>query len=257
MVRKKKKQSQTSFSSIPHQPQLTSLMGMFMIDRGTERKEKKKESRSVMSDSLWPHGYSPWNSLGQNTGVERVAFPFCRGSSQPRGWTQVSCALPAEPQGKPRGTEVKSNRFEIWTSTLEQTLCASAFLIAPLPRGRCVSRKQQQFHCVFMLRTWGWMVFVNKRGRAQGHMMEEMCMIRWLAWRGGCPFSELLWSVQEYYSNCPPLWVCSSSRVSSTPPVIRGPSLSKSEPTAWEGRCHIFWPRQAEEPQHMRNNDLI
>ena len=28
------------------------------------------ESYSVMSDSLWPHGlYSPWNSLGQNTGV--------------------------------------------------------------------------------------------------------------------------------------------------------------------------------------------
>ena len=28
------------------------------------------ESRSVMSDSLWPHRlYSPWNSPGQNTGV--------------------------------------------------------------------------------------------------------------------------------------------------------------------------------------------
>ena len=82
-----------------------------------------------MSDYLWPHGlYSPWNSLGQNTGVgslsllqgifptqglnadllhcrqilyqlspkrsprilEWVAFPFSRGSSQPRDWTQVS-----------------------------------------------------------------------------------------------------------------------------------------------------------------------
>ena len=28
------------------------------------------ESCSVVSDSLWPHGpHSPWNSLGQNTGV--------------------------------------------------------------------------------------------------------------------------------------------------------------------------------------------
>ena len=28
------------------------------------------KSHSVMSDSLGPHGlYSPWNSLGQNTGV--------------------------------------------------------------------------------------------------------------------------------------------------------------------------------------------
>ena len=29
----------------------------------------KSESRSVMSNSLRPHGYSPWNSPGQNTGV--------------------------------------------------------------------------------------------------------------------------------------------------------------------------------------------
>ena len=31
--------------------------------------EKWSDSHSVMSDSLWLHGlYSPWNSLGQNTG---------------------------------------------------------------------------------------------------------------------------------------------------------------------------------------------
>ena len=83
-----------------------------------------------MSDSLWPHGlYNPWNSPGQNTGVgslsllqrifptqesnpgfpycrrilyqlshkgrprvlEWVAYPFSRGSSQPRNRTRVSC----------------------------------------------------------------------------------------------------------------------------------------------------------------------
>ena len=88
----------------------------------------ESESRSVVSDSLWPHGlYSPWNSPGQNTGVgslsllqgifptqgsnpgfphcgwilyqlshkgspriqEWVAYPFSRGSSQPRNWTGV------------------------------------------------------------------------------------------------------------------------------------------------------------------------
>ena len=33
------------------------------------------ESRSVMSDSLRPQGrYSPWNSLGQNTGVGSLSF---------------------------------------------------------------------------------------------------------------------------------------------------------------------------------------
>ena len=43
-----------------------------------------------MSDSLRPHDLcSPWNSPGQNTGVGR-AFPFSRGSSQPRDRTQVS-----------------------------------------------------------------------------------------------------------------------------------------------------------------------
>ena len=88
------------------------------------------ESRSVISDSLWPRGlYSPWNSPGQNTGVgslsllqgifpsqesnpglprcgqilyqlshkgsrrilEWVAYPFSRRSSWPRNRTGVSC----------------------------------------------------------------------------------------------------------------------------------------------------------------------
>ena len=92
--------------------------------------EKWSKSCSVMSNSLRPHGlYSPWNSLGQNTGVgslsllqgifptqgsnpgllhcrqifyqlshkgspkilEWVAYPFSRGSSQPRNQTRVSC----------------------------------------------------------------------------------------------------------------------------------------------------------------------
>ena len=89
-----------------------------------------RKSRSVMSDSLQPHGlYSPWNSPGQNTGVgslsllqgifptqgsnpglphckwilsqlshkgsprilEWVAYPFSSGSSRPRNQTDVSC----------------------------------------------------------------------------------------------------------------------------------------------------------------------
>ena len=88
------------------------------------------ESYSVVSDSLQPYGlYSPWHSLGQNTGVgslsllqvifltqgsnpgllycgwilyqlshtgsprilEWVAYPFSRGSSHPRNQTRVSC----------------------------------------------------------------------------------------------------------------------------------------------------------------------
>ena len=87
------------------------------------------ESRSVVSDSLWPHGlYSPWNSPGENTGVGSlsllqgifppqgsspgllhcrrilyqlshkesprilgwVAYPFSSGSYWPRNWTGIS-----------------------------------------------------------------------------------------------------------------------------------------------------------------------
>ena len=49
----------------------------------------KSESHSVMSDSLLSHAlYIP--SILQARILERVAFPFPRGSSQPRNWTQVS-----------------------------------------------------------------------------------------------------------------------------------------------------------------------
>ena len=48
----------------------------------------------------------------QATVLEWVAFPFSRGSSQPRDRTQVSCiqvdSLPAEPQEKPKNTGVGS-----------------------------------------------------------------------------------------------------------------------------------------------------
>ena len=47
-----------------------------------------------------------------------VAFPFIRGSSQPRDQTQVSCILadsvPAEPQGKPKNTGVGSLSLLQW-----------------------------------------------------------------------------------------------------------------------------------------------
>ena len=59
----------------------------------------ESESHLVVSDSLQPHGlYSPWNSLGQNTGV---AFPFSRGSSQPRSPALQADSLPTELSGKP------------------------------------------------------------------------------------------------------------------------------------------------------------
>ena len=107
-------------------PHVRVLSGCWVCSSRTS----ENESHSVMSDSLPPHGlYSPWNSLGQNTGVgslsllqglfptqgsnlglphcrwilyqpshkgsprilERVAYPFSRGFSRPRNWTKVSC----------------------------------------------------------------------------------------------------------------------------------------------------------------------
>ena len=92
--------------------------------------DSESESRSVVSDSLWPRGlYSPWNSPSQNTGVGGlsllqgtfptqksnpgllhcrrilyqlshkrsprilgwIAYPFSSGSSWPRNQTRVSC----------------------------------------------------------------------------------------------------------------------------------------------------------------------
>ena len=90
----------------------------------------ESESHCIVSDSLQPYGlYSPWNSPGQNTGVDSlsllqgifptqgsnpslphcgwilyqlsyegsprilvwVAYPFSSGSFRLRNWTQVSC----------------------------------------------------------------------------------------------------------------------------------------------------------------------
>ena len=47
------------------------------------------ETRSVMSNFLWPHGlYSPWNSPGQNTGVGSQSF--LQGNLLTRNQTGVS-----------------------------------------------------------------------------------------------------------------------------------------------------------------------
>ena len=51
---------------------------------------KWSESCSVLSDLCDPMGYTVHGIL-QARILERVAFPFSRGSSQLRDWTQVSC----------------------------------------------------------------------------------------------------------------------------------------------------------------------
>ena len=36
--------------------------------------ESENESRSIVPDSLQPHGLCPWNSPGQNTGVSGLSL---------------------------------------------------------------------------------------------------------------------------------------------------------------------------------------
>ena len=51
--------------------------------QGSLKFESESESPSVVSNSLRPHGlYSPWHSLGQNTGMGTLSLP--QGIFQPR-----------------------------------------------------------------------------------------------------------------------------------------------------------------------------
>ena len=64
---------------------MCSLTVCFLSKNSQSSSESK--SRSVMPDSLWPHGLY-W--ILQARILEWVAFPFSRRFSQPRDWTQVS-----------------------------------------------------------------------------------------------------------------------------------------------------------------------
>ena len=87
------------------------------------------ESGSAESDSLGPQGlYRPWNSLGQNTGVQSLSllqgiFPT-QGSNPPA--LQVD-SLPAEPQRKHKNTRVGSLSFLQWMFPRNGTRLSIAF----------------------------------------------------------------------------------------------------------------------------------
>ena len=83
---------------------------------------KSGESRSVVSDSLRPHGlYSPWNSPDQNIGVGSLSLSpeyLPNPGIKPRSPTLQVDSLPAEPQGKSRDTGVGSLSLLQWISSL-------------------------------------------------------------------------------------------------------------------------------------------
>ena len=80
-----------------------------MLTHVNDYVESESESRSIMSDSLRPHGlYSSWNSLGQNTGWSGQPFPspghLPNPGIEPRCSILQADSIPAEPQGKPKMT---------------------------------------------------------------------------------------------------------------------------------------------------------
>ena len=79
---------------------------------------KVSESCSIVSDSLRPHGlYSPWNSLGQYTGVgSHSLFPgdLPNPGVKPRSPALQEDSLPAEPPGKSKNTGVGSLSLLQW-----------------------------------------------------------------------------------------------------------------------------------------------
>ena len=76
-------------SKAPHRIVRRKEMRLCEKHLGVNHHESESKSHSVMSDSLQPHGlYSPWNLQARI--LEWVAFPFAKGSSQPRDQTQVS-----------------------------------------------------------------------------------------------------------------------------------------------------------------------
>ena len=75
----------------------------------------ESESRSVRSDSLRPHGpYSPWNFLGQNSGVGSLSLlqrNLPKVGIKPSPPTLQADSSLAEPPGKPKNTGVYSCPF--------------------------------------------------------------------------------------------------------------------------------------------------
>ena len=65
---------------------------------------RESESCSVVSDSLRPHGlYSPWNTPGQNPGVDSLSLSpgdLPNTGIEPRSPTLQADSLPDEPQAK-------------------------------------------------------------------------------------------------------------------------------------------------------------
>ena len=131
---------------------------------------QRSESCSVVSDSLGPHGlYSPWNSAGHNTGVGK-SFPspgdLPNPGIEPRSSTLQADSSSAEPQGKPKNTEVGSLsplQQTFLTQESNQSLLHCRHILCQLS----YQGSQNIVHEILQTRTPAWVAITFSRGSFQ------------------------------------------------------------------------------------------
>ena len=121
-----------------------------------------------MSNSLRPHRYSPWNCLGQNTGVGSLSLlqgTFPNPGIKPKSPALQSDSLPAEPQGKSKDTGVGSQSLLQWifpTQEFNQGLLHCRWIFYQL------SYQGSPGHCV------PWVISVSLNQQAMSQLRFEM-----------------------------------------------------------------------------------
>ena len=121
-----------------------------------------------MSNSLRPHRYSPWNCLGQNTGVGSLSLlqgTFPNPGIKPKSPALQADSLPAEPQGKSKDTGVGSQSLLQWifpTQEFSQGLLHCRWIFYQL------SYQGSPGHCV------PWVISVSLNQQAMSQLRFEM-----------------------------------------------------------------------------------
>ena len=112
--------------------------------------------------ALRPRGLYTVHGILQARILEGVAFLFSRGSSQPRSPTLKADFLPAEPQGKPKNTEVGSLSLlqgSFLTQELNQSLLHCGWILYQLSyQGSPTRSKTQAGWNGHLKERWSWML---------------------------------------------------------------------------------------------------
>ena len=101
-----------AFLTFHHMLEYSQLTMLWKKNNNVVIVSSESENCSVISDSLRPHRlYSPWNSLGQNTGMGSLSLfqgDLPNPGIEPTSPSLWADSLPSELQGKPKNTGVGS-----------------------------------------------------------------------------------------------------------------------------------------------------